>query len=137
MLVAEVQTPSDTTFRVYDFNRVDPSTGKHRTLHVDQAMQCIDFSARPDASPPREKPRGLFPTMNRLATSPYFTIDKVRISEGIEKKIPYTEPVIWIMLDGSAQVKVDGVKDPLRFTRGETILLPAAMKNPVLKASGD
>src|SRR5262249_45059208 len=28
ILAAEVQTPSDTTFRVFDFNRVDPSTGK-------------------------------------------------------------------------------------------------------------
>ena len=52
MLVAEVQTPSDTTFRVYDFNRVDPSTGKLRTLHVEQAMQCIDFSSVRNRSQP-------------------------------------------------------------------------------------
>ena len=45
ILAAEVQTPSDTTFRVFDFNRIDPSTGKLRTLHVKEAMKCIDFSA--------------------------------------------------------------------------------------------
>ena len=45
ILAAEVQTPSDTTYRVFDFNRNDPSTGEPRTLHVEQAMQCIDFSA--------------------------------------------------------------------------------------------
>ena len=39
VLVAEVQTPSDTTFRVWDWGR----TG--RELHVDQAMECIDFDA--------------------------------------------------------------------------------------------
>ena len=37
VMVAEVQTPSDTTFRVYDWNRNDPA----RPLHVDQAMECI------------------------------------------------------------------------------------------------
>ncbi len=45
MLVAEVQTPSDTTFRLYDFNRIDPATGKLRALHVEQSLECIDFSA--------------------------------------------------------------------------------------------
>ena len=55
MLVAEVQTPSDTTFRVHDFNRVDPSTGKLRTLHVEQAMRCIDFSETPRPRRPRSR----------------------------------------------------------------------------------
>ncbi len=54
ILVAEVQTPSDTTFRVFDFNRVDPSTGKHRTLHVEQAMQCIDFAEHPQEPAPND-----------------------------------------------------------------------------------
>jgi mannose-6-phosphate isomerase len=41
VLVAEVQTPSDTTFRVFDWNRNDPA----RPLHVEQAMACILFGA--------------------------------------------------------------------------------------------
>lgn len=137
MLVAEVQTPSDTTFRVFDFNRVDPSTGKTRTLHVDQALQCIDFSGRTDAPQPKAKAGGLFHTATRLVSSPYFTMEKGRLIEGVEKKLTCGELTIWIMLEGNAQVKVDGIKDPVRFTRGETILLPASMKNPVMKASGD
>ena len=39
--MAEVQTPSDTTFRVFDFNRVDESTGKPRRLHVEQALSRV------------------------------------------------------------------------------------------------
>src|SRR5215217_5673649 len=49
ILAAEVQTPSDTTFRVYDFNRVEAATGKPRKLHVEQALACIDFSGKPEA----------------------------------------------------------------------------------------
>ena len=41
LTVAEVQTPSDTTFRVFDWNRGDPS----RPLHLDEAMACIQFGA--------------------------------------------------------------------------------------------
>jgi len=47
--------------------------------------------------------------------------------------VPYDQPVVWMMLEGQAQIHVDGIKEPVRFARGETILLPAAMKNPVIK----
>lgn len=137
VLVAEVQTPSDTTFRVFDFNRIDPSTGKQRTLHVEQAMECIDFTGRVESAQPRSSCRGIFPTVTRLVSSPYFTIEKVRVIDIAEKKLPHGEPTLWIMLEGHAQVKVDGIKDPVRFTRGEAVLLPATMKNPVLKTAGD
>ncbi|MFG0260002.1 MAG: type I phosphomannose isomerase catalytic subunit, partial [Phycisphaerales bacterium JB041] len=42
VLVAEVQTPSDTTFRVYDWAAEFGRAG--RELHVEQALACIDFS---------------------------------------------------------------------------------------------
>jgi len=42
-LLVEIQQNSDTTYRVFDWNRVDV-TGKARQLHVDQALQCIDFT---------------------------------------------------------------------------------------------
>ncbi len=137
ILAAEVQTPSDTTFRVFDFNRVDPSTGEQRTLHVSQAMECIDFSGKNDPPQPRSHVAGLFTTVSRLVTSPYFKLEKVRMTEGIEEPVPYDQPVVWIVLEGSAEVRVDGMKEPTRFTRGETVLLPAEMKNPVIKTTAD
>src|SRR5271154_3471252 len=42
VMVFEVQQNSDTTFRLYDWNHVDPKTGKPRPLQVDQALACID-----------------------------------------------------------------------------------------------
>jgi len=137
ILVSEVQTPSDPTYRVFDFNRVDPSTGKPRTLHVEQAQQCIDFSGNPEAQQPRSHVAGLFTTVSRLVTSPYFKLEKVRMTEGIEEPVPYDEPVVWVVLEGQAEVRVDGVKEPTRFGRGDTVLLPAEMKNPIIKTTGD
>ena len=135
ILVAEVQTPSDTTFRVYDFNRLE--NGKPRKLHVEQALECIDFSGRPEPAQPRTHVAGFFTTVTRLCTSAYFKIEKVRFTEGVEEPVPYDEPVVWMMLEGEASVRVDGVKEPTHFKRGETVLLPARMKNPVIKTTAD
>jgi mannose-6-phosphate isomerase len=137
VLVAEVQTPSDTTYRVFDFNRLEPATGKPRQLHVEEALQCIDFSGAPEPAQQRSHVAGLFTTVSKLVTSPYFTVEKVRFTEGVEEAVPYDEPVVWIMLQGEAQVKVDGVKEPTTFRKGDTVLLPAVMKNPVIKTLTD
>jgi len=137
MLVAEVQTPSDTTFRVYDFDRVDPSTGEKRKVHVEEALACIDFSGEPEPPQKRSHVAGLFTTVTRLVTSPYFKLEKVRMTEGIEEPVPYDEPVVWVVLEGTAEVRVDGIKEPTRFTRGDTVLLPAEMKSPVIKTTSD
>ena len=51
--------------------------------------------------------------------------------------MPYDEPVVWIMLEGSAEIRVSGVGEPTRFKAGETILLPAAMEKPVIKTLSD
>ena len=42
-LLIEIQQNSDTTYRAFDWNRTDPATGRKRDLHVEQAIQCIDF----------------------------------------------------------------------------------------------
>jgi len=135
ILVAEVQTPSDTTFRVFDFNRLE--NGKPRTLHVEQALECIDFSGDKEPEQKRSHTAGFFTTVTRLVTSDFFTIEKVRFTEGVEERIPYDQPVVWMMLEGQAQIKVDDQKDPTPIAKGETVLLPAKMKNPILKTVTD
>jgi mannose-6-phosphate isomerase len=42
-LLIEIQQNSDTTYRAFDWNRTDPATGTKRHLHVEQAIQSIDF----------------------------------------------------------------------------------------------
>lgn len=137
ILVAEVQTPSDTTYRVFDFDRVEPATGKPRKLHVEQALDCIDFSGKGDEPQPRSHVAGFFTTVTKLVSSPFFTIEKVRMTEGVEEPVPYDEPVVWMMLQGRASVRVAGVTEPTTVTAGETVLLPAAMDGPIIKTETD
>jgi mannose-6-phosphate isomerase len=44
VVVFEAQQNSDVTFRLYDWDHLDPETGRRRPLQVDRAMACIDFS---------------------------------------------------------------------------------------------
>ena len=78
-----MQTPSDTTFRVFDFNRIENETGKPRKLHVKQAMECIDFEGK---TPPHAEPQDA--PSNRLVTCPYFHLEKVRMPAGTTRSLP-------------------------------------------------
>ena len=53
-LLVEIQQNSDTTYRVFDWNRVEEN-GKARQLHVDQALECINFD---DIEPKLIEPKG-------------------------------------------------------------------------------
>jgi mannose-6-phosphate isomerase len=62
-LLIEIQQNSDTTYRVFDWNRLDPTTGQPRALHVEHALQCIDFN---DARPKMAEPLGELLAKNEL-----------------------------------------------------------------------
>lgn len=132
MLVAEVQTPSDTTFRVYDFNRVDPSTGKLRTLHVEQAMQCIEFESESVQEAPASAKPGL------LVDCDYFRMNRLQFTSGERKSLASGEPIVWIVLEGEGELSAGGGGEiPTPFRKGETILFPAAIEKPQVKATTD
>ena len=44
MLFLEVQQSSDITYRIYDYERLDPKTGKKRKLHRKSAIKSINFT---------------------------------------------------------------------------------------------
>jgi mannose-6-phosphate isomerase len=46
VMVLEVQEPSDTTFRVWDFDRIDV-TGQKRPLHIEEALAVARFDNQP------------------------------------------------------------------------------------------
>ena len=130
MLVAEVQTPSDTTFRVYDFGRIDPTTGKPRTLHIEQAMECIDFNTTPPAPATKTADQD-----SLLVQSPFFQIRRGSMPERSRHELPSGQMRILMMLEGQALIRSSGNQDETSITIGQTVLLPAALKNPILKST--
>ncbi len=134
VVVAEVQTPSDITYRVYDWNRIDATTGSPRELHLTQALGCIDFKQGPLTIDTPQHNASVWTTVTNLVRCDSFQISRVRMVEGAEQLVPYQEMVIWIVLEGSGEIACDGIEQPVPFATGETVLLPAAMKNPIVRA---
>ena len=130
MLVAEVQTPSDTTYRVYDFKRADPKTGEERELHVDKAMQCIDFSTAGVNPNPPASGDGV------LVTAPQFTIARQSASAGMRRTLPAGSMSVLIVLEGTVGVLSEGNAE-VRAPRGTTLVLPADLTGPTLDPETD
>jgi mannose-6-phosphate isomerase len=71
-VILEIQQNSDTTFRVYDWDRVDAS-GKPRDLHVRESLECINFN---DFEPTFAQPHA-----NRVVACQYFSVNKMFFDE--------------------------------------------------------
>ncbi len=131
VMVAEVQTPSDTTFRVYDWGR----TG--RELHVDQAMQCIEFGP-PDVSDNELNTQfdGAFGPVTRLVTCEYFHIDRYRVNEAGEHSLSIAQPAVWMVLEGGGKIVCADSPD-VTFKRGQTLFVPPGVRNMTLSIEAD
>lgn len=117
VLVAEVQTPSDTTFRVYDWGRAG------RELHIEQALECIDCGPAPAAT---ALPAGRHSA--RLVTTEFFTVTEVFLKAG--GVLPFATadegPRVVIVLSGSVSIRA-GREDTVAAPTGGTVLIPAAI----------
>lgn len=114
VLLAEVQQTSDATFRLYDWDRVQPD-GTRRPLHIAQSLAVIDWDAGP-VDP--VVPRG-----DELVACPFFALDRFALDRA--RSFPATgRATIWLVLDGGARLQTAGYDRP--FRAGETVLVPAA-----------
>ena len=123
-MVFEVQENSDVTFRLYDWDHIDPTTGHKRPLQVEQALACVDFgqaATRPvtpvvQAKQPVQRER-LFECSHfclwRLQGAVSFMVGAV------------AAPRVLVCIDGGGQIEHDGAL--FGMERGAVVLLPAAV----------
>jgi len=120
--IAEIQTPSDTTYRVFDWNRVD-ETGKPRPLHIEEALESIHFDASGDNLS--------VTTAGRLVACEYFKIDKGHQDKGCEMLLSPGEMKTLIILAGFGTImSADGIG--VEFKAGDCLLVPAAYEGAML-----
>lgn len=118
----EVQTPGDTTFRLYDWGRTD------RDLHLDEAMACVNFeigAAHFAKAERRTHVAGVFTTLSKVCSCDQFTIERVRMVEQYGQEIPYDRPAVWVVLEGSGIVSGSPAGVDVEFNRGDVLLMPA------------
>lgn len=130
ILVAEVQTPSDTTFRVYDWGRSGGSgrSGGGRPLHIAQAMQCIQFGALAPEPTMGQRPMEVDGVKtSRLAATEYFELERIdAMRDASFEIVTSSAPEVWMMLSGRGRVEAPGC-EPVELAAGTTTLIPAAL----------
>lgn len=124
LLIAEIQQASDCTFRLFDWNRVDQD-GKPRALHIQQALEVIDFEAGPASAVRREALVSDESGWRTLVDCDKF---QLRESSGVEKPqslmLDDSGPVILTIPIGSAQLSWGS--ESITLERATTLLIPAA-----------
>jgi mannose-6-phosphate isomerase len=134
VIVAEIQTPSDITYRLYDWDRVRPDSDAG--LHLEQGLACIRTDIDFAMFEKRSHVADVFTTVTRLVTCPSFVIEKVRFIEQVERPIPYAEPVCWIVLEGRGEIGY-GETGKETFGKGDVVVLPAELERARLKTLAD
>lgn len=131
LLLAEIQQASDTTYRLYDYDRVGPD-GRPRDLHVAEALEAIDYQYGPVA-PQQPQPTDT-PGVERLVECQYFVLDR-RTAPGAHPAGGDERSHILTVLAG--QVEIAGDPSGEALTRGGTIMLPAELGAVQVHASSD
>jgi mannose-6-phosphate isomerase len=103
--------------------------GRPRTLHTQEAIDVMDFSETKNAKTPY-KP--LLNQTTKLIGCEYFTTNLIWFDQQLEKDyISIDSFVVYICIKGSFLINY-GNEEPVRVEAGETILVPAALKNVLL-----
>lgn len=130
VVVFEVQQNSDVTFRLYDWEHVDPQTGLPRALQVEQALDCVDFAQ--GAIEPGVA--ALHPaTRETLFECSHFKLARVRSA------LPFIvgavdTPRVLVCLDGAGHIESAGRDYPM--AKGGVTLLPAVLGLCCFKPNG-
>ncbi|OYP29422.1 type I phosphomannose isomerase catalytic subunit [Rhodopirellula sp. MGV] len=119
LVIAEIQQSSDTTFRLFDWNRVG-ADGNPRPLHIEQSLEVTDYESGPVPARKSHKDQSGWQT---LVQCDKFTLDAME--RGSDRVGGDNRFHILTVPRGSAKLVCDGETTVL--SRGESILLPAAI----------
>lgn len=118
LVIAEVQTPSDTTYRVTDW-------GRGREIHVEKSMESIHFEVASDTPPGANG--------DTLLVTDFFTVARHTAKSQVPVGLTAGVCGAIMLLDGKCEIRHSGNTEPVvSVNAGDTVLLPAAMDSPTL-----
>jgi mannose-6-phosphate isomerase len=118
-LIVEIQQNSDTTYRVFDWNRLG-TDGKPRELHVKESLRCIDFA---DFEPALTKAPG-----ETLVRHEHFQVEKWKLNV---PRAAAEEGKFAVVFCLSGEIECEGVT----IEPGEFLLVPSSLGECALRAS--
>ena len=120
--MCEIQQTSDTTYRIYDYDRRDKN-GNPRELHTERAAESIDYTVQDDYR------AHYIPVMNEpvtVVTCPYFTTNVLNVNKPIERNYSlYDSFVCLICLEGEGTLTELNDGQNATFRKDQLLLLPA------------
>lgn len=137
LLIAEIQQNSNTTYRVYDWNRMGHD-GKPRPLHVNKALDVTNFK---QVSPGKSNATLINETdeikRELLNKTSYFTVERVTLSANaqFEGNCNGDTFEIWGVINGTGQVSAGNVTENLNAV--QFMLLPAAVGDFIISSDGE
>lgn len=121
LVVAEIQQTSDITYRLYDFDRVDDK-GNSRELHVDLALDAINYNKIETL----KKYDSIQNQSNLIVNCPYFTTNFLPLKGILSMNKTANTFTVYMCVEGNFEIEYKGQK--FQYKKGDTILIPAAMK---------
>lgn len=115
-VIIEIQQNSDTTYRVFDWNRTGLD-GKPRALHIAESMASIDFE---DFEPFVKKA-----DESIVADCPYFRVEKIKLEEAVDVR---PEGCFALAVSTNHTVSCGGRE----FPKGQFFMVPADSKTPAI-----
>lgn len=133
IMIAEIQQNSNTTYRVYDWNRVG-SDGNPRPLHVDKALDVIDFDkTEPSIYPAKLIADAAGVKQYLLCENEYFITERIEMAAGSSYagNCNGRSLEIWGVLHGTVAL------NDVQLTAVQFTLLPAALGDFTITTNSD
>lgn len=133
--VVEIQQSSDLTYRLYDYRRPGLD-GQLRELHVDQALNCLNYEAKQDPLINYNNPVN---SAASLVQDEHFCTNILHFDKPINRDYAELDSfVAYICAEGQVRVEaLDGEDgEPVTLNAGEAVLLPASLKDIQLTPDG-
>jgi mannose-6-phosphate isomerase len=128
LVIAEIQQTSDITYRLYDFDRFDVN-GTKRELHVDLALDAINFQKTETQKFYFKEPNSSNPVLG----CPYFTTNFIPLTERFAVEKSGVSFTVYMCVEGSFEISMD--ESNFSYKKGDTVLIPAAVKNYFLSGN--
>lgn len=129
LVVAEIQQTSDITYRIYDFDRVD-AYGNHRELHVDLALEAINYNTVET----KKDYAKIQNTSNEIVNCQYFTTNFIPLDGDLSVQKNGNSFTVYMCVEGNFQIESNN--SIYNYKKGDTILIPAALKEYKLLGKG-
>nr|WP_154958274.1 type I phosphomannose isomerase catalytic subunit [Paenibacillus xylanexedens] len=134
VVVAEIQQNSDTTYRIYDYNRPGLD-GKPRELHVEDSLNVTAYEG---AGATTMKTSNTVPgEWLQLASCPYFVVEKGVVTERWDLSTTPDSFTILVVCEGEGALEWSGSEEGEQLTlkAGQCYLLPANLGNYTLSGN--